>query len=115
MVRFSRSRRSAASDPARPSGAVAVLAWCREVVSRVNSLEPAMRELSDSELHGLTAAYRRRFSEGETLEDLLPEAFATVREAALRAFDQRPYDVQIMGGSALHLGAIAEMRTGEGK
>ncbi len=71
--------------------------------------------MSDEELRALTPAYKQRLADGETLDDLLPEAFATVREAAKRTLGQRHYDVQIMGGAALHLGNIAEMRTGEGK
>ena len=82
---------------------------------QVNELEPAMQALSDAELRALTDEYKQRYAEGESLDDLLPEAFATVREAAWRTLGQRHYDVQIMGGAALHLGNIAEMRTGEGK
>ena len=71
--------------------------------------------LSDAELRALTDEYKERVADGETLDDLLPEAFATVREAAKRTLGQRHYDVQLMGGAALHLGNIAEMKTGEGK
>ncbi|MFM8894767.1 MAG: preprotein translocase subunit SecA, partial [Actinomycetales bacterium] len=81
----------------------------------VNALEDEFTELSDAELRALTEEYRKRYAAGETLDDLLPEAFATVREAARRTLGQRHYDVQLMGGAALHLGNIAEMRTGEGK
>lgn len=82
---------------------------------QVNALEDDFVAMSDEELRGLTDEYRQRLAEGETLDDLLPEAFATVREAAKRTLGQRHYDVQIMGGAALHLGNIAEMKTGEGK
>ena len=66
-------------------------------------------------MRGLTDEFKARYADGESLDDLMPEAFATVREAARRTLGQRHYDVQIMGGAALHLGNIAEMRTGEGK
>jgi preprotein translocase subunit SecA len=81
----------------------------------VNALEEDFVNLSDAELRALTDEYKERYAEGATLDELLPEAFATVREAAKRTLGQRHYDVQIMGGAALHLGNIAEMRTGEGK
>ncbi|MGB3040450.1 MAG: preprotein translocase subunit SecA, partial [Candidatus Nanopelagicales bacterium] len=85
------------------------------LTGQVNALEEDFVDLSDTELRALTDEYRERLAAGETLDDLLPEAFATVREAARRTLGQRHYDVQIMGGAALHLGNIAEMRTGEGK
>ncbi|MFZ1670700.1 MAG: preprotein translocase subunit SecA [Candidatus Nanopelagicales bacterium] len=85
------------------------------LTGQVNALEEDFVDLSDAELRALTDEYRERLAAGETLDDLLPEAFATVREAAQRTLGQRHYDVQIMGGAALHLGNIAEMRTGEGK
>ncbi len=85
------------------------------LTKQVNALEPAFEGMSDDELKALTPAYRERLANGETLDDLLPEAFATVREAAKRTLGQRHYDVQVMGGAALHLGNIAEMKTGEGK
>jgi preprotein translocase subunit SecA len=81
----------------------------------VNTYEPEMEERSDDELRALTPAFRERAENGETLDDLLPEAFAAVREAARRTIGQRHFDVQLMGGAALHLGNIAEMKTGEGK
>jgi len=81
----------------------------------VNHLEAAFSELSDEELHDETVALRDRYAGGESLDDLLPEAFAAVREAAKRTLGMRPFDVQLMGGAALHLGNIAEMKTGEGK
>ena len=85
------------------------------IAKQVNAIEEDFLAMTDEELKALTPEYRRRLEEGETLDDLLPEAFATVREAARRTLGQRHYDVQIMGGAALHLGNIAEMRTGEGK
>ncbi|MPZ72436.1 MAG: preprotein translocase subunit SecA, partial [Nitriliruptorales bacterium] len=85
------------------------------LVAEVNAVESTVTELSDAELAGRTDIFRQRLAEGETLDDLMPEAFATVREAANRVLGQRPYDVQILGGIALHSGEIAEMRTGEGK
>jgi preprotein translocase subunit SecA len=81
----------------------------------VNRFEPDMEKLSDAELRAMTDEYRERFAGGETLDDLLPEAFATVREAARRTLGQRHFDVQLVGGVALHNGFISEMRTGEGK
>ena len=87
-----------------------------EAITRaVNAIEEDFVDLTDEELRALTDEYRERYAGGETLDELLPEAFATVREAAKRTLGQRHYDVQIMGGAALHLGNIAEMRTGEGK
>ena len=85
------------------------------IAKAVNSIEEDYTSLSDDELRGLTDEFQARYAEGESLDDLMPEAFATVREAAQRTLGQRHYDVQIMGGAALHLGNIAEMRTGEGK
>ncbi len=85
------------------------------VVAQVNAIEDDFAALSDAELRGQTDEFRSRLADGETLDDLLAEAFATVREAAQRTLGQRHYDVQIMGGAALHLGNIAEMKTGEGK
>ena len=81
----------------------------------VNHLEEAFAELTDDELRNETAELRERYSDGESLDDLLPEAFAAVREAAKRTLGFRPFDVQVQGGAALHLGNIAEMKTGEGK
>ena len=85
------------------------------IVGMVNALEDQMIALSDDELKAQTEKFRARLSQGETLNDLLPEAFATVREAAKRTLGLRPFDVQIIGGCVLHAGDIAEMRTGEGK
>jgi preprotein translocase subunit SecA len=86
-----------------------------KVVTLVNSHEAEISALSDEALRGMTEKFKERLSSGETLDDLLPEAFAIVREAAKRTLGQRHYDVQLMGGTALHRGNIAEMRTGEGK
>ena len=91
------------------------VAKMRKTVDRINGFEPAMAALSDDELRGQTPALRARLEAGESLDDILPEAFATVREAASRTLGQRHYDVQMVGGMVLHRGEIAEMRTGEGK
>lgn len=85
------------------------------IVKQVNSIEDDFTSMSDDDLRSMTDEFRTRLEAGEELDALLPEAFATVREAARRVIGQRPYDVQIMGGAALHLGNIAEMKTGEGK
>ncbi|MDO4850444.1 MAG: preprotein translocase subunit SecA [Actinomycetota bacterium] len=87
----------------------------QRIVQDINALEPRMQALDDEGLAALTTEYRKRYAEGETLEDLLPEAFATVREAAVRTIGQRHYDVQLIGGMVLNDGMIAEMKTGEGK
>ncbi|CCG39704.1 preprotein translocase subunit SecA [Magnetospirillum molischianum] len=84
-------------------------------VAAVNALEPEMARLSDDELRGRTELFRQRLAAGETVNDLMVEAFATVREAAKRTLGQRHFDVQLLGGMVLHQGRIAEMRTGEGK
>src|SRR5205807_493262 len=84
-------------------------------VDAVNAFEPNIQALTDDELRGQTELFRQRLANGEKLDDLLPEAFATVREAAIRTLGQRHYDVQLIGGIALHRGEIAEMKTGEGK
>jgi preprotein translocase subunit SecA len=85
------------------------------LVAAINAREPAMMALSDDQLSSQTVRFRERIAEGATLDELLPEAFASVREAARRAIGQRHYDVQLIGGIVLHQGRIAEMRTGEGK
>ncbi len=85
------------------------------IVDKIESLRPAMQALSDEELRGKTEEYKKRLAEGETLDDLLPEAFATVREAGKRVMNMEHYRVQLIGGIILHQGRIAEMRTGEGK
>jgi preprotein translocase subunit SecA len=87
----------------------------RKTVERINALEPQFEALDDTALRARTDEFRARLAKGETLDDLLPEAFATVREAGKRTLKMRHFDVQLMGGMALHQGKIAEMRTGEGK
>nr|WP_274637868.1 preprotein translocase subunit SecA [Microbacterium bovistercoris] len=87
----------------------------QQVARAVNALEDEYAALTDDELRDETAQFRERHENGESLDKLMPEAFAAVREAAKRTLGQRPYDVQLMGGAALHLGNIAEMKTGEGK
>lgn len=86
-----------------------------KIVIAINQLEPVIKALSDDELRAKTTEYRKRFEDGATLNDLLPEAFATVREASVRTLGLRHFDVQMIGGMVLHDGKIAEMRTGEGK
>ena len=85
------------------------------IANQVNSIESEFEAMSDEELRGMTAEFRTRLEAGETLDDLLPEAFATVREASRRVLGKRHFDVQLMGGAALHQANIAEMKTGEGK
>ncbi|MFD9629583.1 preprotein translocase subunit SecA [Streptomyces violascens] len=92
-----------------------ILRKLHRIADQVNSIEEDFVNLSDAELRALTDEYKERYADGESLDDLLPEAFATVREAAKRVLGQRHYDVQMMGGAALHLGYVAEMKTGEGK
>ncbi|CAM5235440.1 protein translocase subunit SecA [Streptomyces narbonensis] len=92
-----------------------ILRKLHRIADQVNSIEEDFVNLSDAELRALTDEYKQRYADGETLDDLMPEAFATVREAAKRVLGQRHYDVQLMGGAALHLGYVAEMKTGEGK
>jgi len=87
----------------------------KRIADQVNSIEEDFASLSDAELRALTDEFRQRLADGETLDDLMPEAFAAVREAGSRTLGQRHFDVQLMGGAALHMGNIAEMRTGEGK
>jgi preprotein translocase subunit SecA len=87
----------------------------RSVVEKINGLEPVYEKLSEDDLRAKTGEFKARLTSGETLDNLLPEAFAAVREAAKRTIGQRHYDVQLMGGMVLHQGKIAEMRTGEGK
>jgi len=85
------------------------------IVRRVNEMEPEMQSCSDEELRGKTAEFQGRYLAGEAVDDILPEAFAVVREASRRTTGMRHFDVQIMGGTVLHQGKIAEMKTGEGK
>ena len=87
----------------------------RKIVKQINAMEPQFEALSDGELQAKTAEYRQRLEQGETLEQLLPEAFATVREASRRVFGMRHFDVQLIGGMVLNSNRIAEMKTGEGK
>src|SRR3990172_8421430 len=86
-----------------------------KTVAQINALEPQCSALSDAELRAKTDAFRARYAQGETLDELLPEAFAAVREAGKRVLNMRHFDVQLIGGMVLHSGMIAEMRTGEGK
>jgi len=86
-----------------------------KIVDKIESYRPAMQELSDEELRNKTVEFKKRFEDGETLDDLLPEAYAVVREAGKRVLDMEHYRVQLIGGIILHQGRIAEMRTGEGK
>ncbi|MEN9248353.1 MAG: DEAD/DEAH box helicase, partial [Gloeomargarita sp. GMQP_bins_69] len=87
----------------------------KPLVTEINLLEPEMEKLSDEQLRGKTAEFRQRLERGESLDDLLPEAFAVVREAGKRVLGMRHFDVQLLGGIVLHEGQIAEMKTGEGK
>jgi len=102
-------------DKLMRAGEGRVLRELSKIAVVVNAHEPRIVAMSDSELRAQTELFKERFSKGESLDDLMPEAFAVVREAAKRTLGQRHYDVQIMGGAALHKGNIAEMRTGEGK
>ncbi len=86
-----------------------------KTVNRINDLEEGIKAKSDEELKAMTEEFRGRVAGGESLDDLLPEAFAVAREAAWRSLGMRPFDVQLIGGMVLHGGNIAEMRTGEGK
>ncbi|BAC70276.1 preprotein translocase subunit SecA [Streptomyces avermitilis] len=92
-----------------------ILRRLQRIAAQVNSLEEEFKALTDEELQALTPEFTRRHADGESLDDLLPEAFATMREAARRTLGMRHFDVQLMGGAALHFGNIAEMQTGEGK
>ncbi len=91
------------------------IAHYRKVVEKINALEPQMQALTDDKLTGYTNKFRERLANGETLDDILPEAFAVVREGSRRVLGMRHFDVQLIGGMCLHEGKIAEMRTGEGK
>jgi len=92
-----------------------ILRHLKRISEQINSVEDDFVAMSDSELRAMTDEFKQRYADGETLDELLPEAFAAVREAAKRTLGQRAFDVQLMGAAALHLGNIAEMRTGEGK
>ena len=87
----------------------------RKTVNQINAMEPALEKLSDDELKGKTVEFRARLEKGESVDSLLPEAFAVVREASKRVFGMRHFDVQLLGGMVLNDRCIAEMRTGEGK
>ena len=87
----------------------------RKIVEQINALEPTISALSDADLSAKTPEFKQRYNNGESLDKLLPEAFAVCREAAKRVMGMRHYDVQLIGGITLHEGKIAEMRTGEGK
>src|SRR5574337_164725 len=92
-----------------------VLRQLSRTVHRINALEPELEKLDAAALHAKTDEFKQRHAAGESLDKLLPEAFAVVREASKRTLGMRPYDVQLIGGIVLHQGKIAEMRTGEGK
>ena len=92
-----------------------ILRQLETIAKAVNAIEDDFVKMTDAELRAMTGEFKERLAEGATLDDIMPEAFATVREAANRVIGQRHYDVQIMGGAALHMGNIAEMKTGEGK
>ena len=87
----------------------------KPIVDKINGLEEEMSKLTDKELKGKTVEFKERLSKGQTLDDILPEAFAVVREGAKRVLGMRHFDVQLIGGIILHQGRIAEMKTGEGK
>ena len=87
----------------------------RKTVALINALETQLEALSDEDLRAKTAEFRERYDNGQSLDDILPEAFAVVREASKRVNGMRHFDVQLLGGMVLHEGRIAEMRTGEGK
>ena len=92
-----------------------VLKQYASVVARINALEPSLEKLADAQLREKTAEFRQRLADGASVEELLPEAFAVVRETAKRTLRMRHFDVQLLGGMVLHNGRIAEMKTGEGK
>ena len=102
-------------DSVLRAGEGRILRKLKRISEQINSIEDDFVAMSDAELRAMTDEFRQRYADGETLDDLLPEAFAAVREAAKRTLGQRAFDVQLMGSAALHLGNIAEMRTGEGK
>ncbi len=102
-------------DSVLRAGEGRILRKLKRISEQINSIEDDFVKMSDAELRAMTDEFRQRYADGETLDDLLPEAFAAAREAARRTLGQRAFDVQLMGAAALHLGNIAEMRTGEGK
>ncbi|HAG90428.1 MAG TPA: preprotein translocase subunit SecA, partial [Bdellovibrionales bacterium] len=87
----------------------------RPLIDKINGLEPSMQALTDEQLQAKTLEFKERYAKGEHLDELLPEAFAALREASVRVLGMRHYDVQLIGGIVLHRGTIAEMKTGEGK
>jgi preprotein translocase subunit SecA len=102
-------------DSVLRAGEGKILRKLKRIASQVNSIEEDFAALTDAELRAMTDEFRQRHADGASLDDLLPEAFAAVREAAKRTLGQRHFDVQLMGGAAMHMGNIAEMKTGEGK
>src|ERR1700733_12921233 len=102
-------------DSVLRAGEGRLLRKLKRISEQINSIEDDFVKMSDAELRGMTNEFRQRYADGETLDELLPEAFAAAREAAKRTLGQRAFDVQLMGSAALHMGNIAEMRTGEGK
>jgi preprotein translocase subunit SecA len=110
-----RDRVPAFFDKMLRAGEGKILRKLTAIAAQVNAIEEHFVAMTDAELRAMTDEFRKRFDDGESLDDLMPEAFATVREAAKRTLGQRHFDVQMMGGAALHLGNIAEMKTGEGK
>jgi preprotein translocase subunit SecA len=102
-------------DSVLRAGEGKILRKLKRIASQINSIEEDFAALTDADLRALTDEFRQRHADGASLDDLLPEAFAAVREAAKRTLGQRHFDVQLMGGAAMHLGNIAEMKTGEGK
>src|SRR3954454_11263060 len=109
------SRTVAVLDRLLRAGEGRIVRKLTDISHQVNSIEDDFVGMSDAELRAESDQFKQRHADGESLDDLLPEAFATVREAAKRTLGQRHFDVQVMGGAALHLGNIAEMKTGEGK
>ena len=102
-------------DSVLRAGEGRLLRKLKRISEQINSIEDDFVAMSDADLQALTDEFRQRYADGETLDDLLPEAFAAVREAAKRTLGQRAFDVQLMGAASLHMGNISEMRTGEGK
>src|SRR5215467_5571215 len=102
-------------DSVLRAGEGRILRKLKRIAEQINSVEDDFVAMSDAELRAMTDEFKQRYAEGESLDDLLPEAYAAVREAAKRTLGQRAFDVQLMGAGALHMGNIAEMRTGEGK
>jgi preprotein translocase subunit SecA len=102
-------------DKVLRAGEGKILRRLKRISEQINSVEDDFIAMSDAELRAMTDEFRQRYADGESLDDLLPEAFAAVREAARRTLGQRAFDVQLMGAAALHMGNIAEMKTGEGK